>query len=345
MVLQVLFLMFSSRSIEPSIRQQLFLRSKEKMQLRLSTTVLSLCLATLTANPVCLSQQAESPEPSPGEVIEAENCLVQYISKVKLAARSEGVLTELHFEEGDTVKMGQLIAVIDDTAAALAVALKLAEEKEAVMNAANEVNLEDALNAEELASAESEAYKDLRKEGAIPYWEMEKKRLEAKRAQLRIDLAVMQKKIAEVQMIAKRSERQLAEFELSQRQVKTPSTGFIEARYAQLGEWLQPGSPIATLIQMDRLRVEGDIDALSFRSRVRQGTPVKVVIENDSDPNKAIKIDGKLGYVSMEIDLNNRHRVWVEIQNQPIIDEATGKVIDWQIKPGMRASIKIPQGS
>ncbi len=345
MVLQVLFLMFSSRSIEPSIRQQLFLRSKEKMQLRLSTTVLSLCLATLTANPVCWSQQAEAPEPSPGEVIEAENCLVQYISKVKLAARSEGVLTELHFEEGDTVKMGQLIAVIDDTAAALAVALKLAEEKEAVMNAANEVNLEDALNAEELASAESEAYKDLRKEGAIPYWEMEKKRLEAKRAQLRIDLAVMQKKIAEVQMIAKRSERQLAEFELSQRQVKTPSTGFIEARYAQLGEWLQPGSPIATLIQMDRLRVEGDIDALSFRSRVRQGTPVKVVIENDSDPSKAIKMDGKLSYVSMEIDLNNRHRVWVEIQNQPIIDEATGKVIDWQIKPGMRASIKIPQGS
>lgn len=315
------------------------------MQLRLSTTVLSLCLATLTANPVCWSQQAEAPEPSPGEVIEAENCLVQYISKVKLAARSEGVLTELHFEEGDTVKMGQLIAVIDDTAAALAVALKLAEEKEAVMNAANEVNLEDALNAEELASAESEAYKDLRKEGAIPYWEMEKKRLEAKRAQLRIDLAVMQKKIAEVQMIAKRSERQLAEFELSQRQVKTPSTGFIEARYAQLGEWLQPGSPIATLIQMDRLRVEGDIDALSFRSRVRQGTPVKVVIENDSDPSKAIKMDGKLSYVSMEIDLNNRHRVWVEIQNQPIIDEATGKVIDWQIKPGMRASIKIPQGS
>ena len=36
----------------------------------------------------------------------------------------------------------------------------------------------------------------------------------------------------------------------------------------------------------------------------------------------------------MEIDLNNRHRVWVEIQNQPIIDEATGKVIDWQMKSG-----------
>ena len=312
------------------------------MQSRRFSILLHGCIVSLALIGQSDGQQLDAPPESPGLSVEAENCLVQYISKVNLAARSEGVLTKLHFEEGDTVEMGQLLAVIDDTAASLAVDLKLAEEKEAVMNAANEVNLEDAVNAEQLASAEAEAYKDLRKEGAIPYWEMEKKRLEAKRADLRIELALMQQKIAEVQMIAKRSERQLAEFELTQRQVKTPSTGFIEARIAQLGEWLQPGSPIATLIQMDRLRVEGDIDALTYRSMVRQGTPVKVVINNDADLEKVIRIDGTLGYVSMEIDLNNRHRVWVEIENQPIKDEETGKVVDWLIKPGMRASISIP---
>lgn len=312
------------------------------MQSRRFSILLHGCIVSLALIGQSDGQQLDAPPESPGLSVEAENCLVQYISKVNLAARSEGVLTKLHFEEGDTVEMGQLLAVIDDTAASLAVELKLAEEKEAVMNAANEVNLEDAVNAEQLASAEAEAYKDLRKEGAIPYWEMEKKRLEAKRADLRIELALMQQKIAEVQMIAKRSERQLAEFELTQRQVKTPSTGFIEARIAQLGEWLQPGSPIATLIQMDRLRVEGDIDALTYRSMVRQGTPVKVVINNDADLEKVIRIDGTLGYVSMEIDLNNRHRVWVEIENQPIKDEETGKVVDWLIKPGMRASISIP---
>ena len=75
---------------------------------------------------------------------------------------------------------------------------------------------------------------------------------------------MMQKKIAEVQMIAKRSEREIAEFELTRRKVTAPATGFIEARIAQLGEWVQPGTPIATLIQMDRLRVEGDIDALAI---------------------------------------------------------------------------------
>lgn len=75
---------------------------------------------------------------------------------------------ELRFEEGDTVDEGVILAVIDDTAAALALELKKAEEKEAILNAANEVNLEDAKNSEELASAEAEAYKELRREGTSP---------------------------------------------------------------------------------------------------------------------------------------------------------------------------------
>ena len=105
------------------------------MQSRPLTILLSLLASAVWMESACWAQQSIAPSvPSPGDAIEAENCLVQYISKVNLAARSDGVLTELHFEEGDTVEMGQLIAVIDDTAAALAVNLKLAEEKEAVMN-------------------------------------------------------------------------------------------------------------------------------------------------------------------------------------------------------------------
>lgn len=306
------------------------------------TTLLGWLVVAFATMVQVQGQQTRSQPSSPGEEIRAENCLVQYINKVNIAAKAEGTLMELDFEEGHTVEEGQVLAVIDDTAAALTLELKLAEEKEAILNAANDVNLEDAKNAEELASAESEAYKELRREGAIPYWEMEKKRLEAKRAKLRIELADMQKKIAEVQMIAKRSERKIAEFELTRRKITAPSTGFIEARIAQLGEWVQPGTPVATLIQMDRLRVEGDIDALRYRNKVRQGTHVKVTIYTESD--KAIHVDGKLGYVSMEIDLNNRHRVWVEIENQPVKDDSNERVIDWAIKPGMRAEIVIPQG-
>ena len=287
-------------------------------------------LPTLIAT-LMLTMPLIAQERSPGNEIQALNCMVQYKNKVNVPAKAEGTLMELRFEEGDTINKGDVIAIIDDTAAALALELKKAEEKEAMLNAANEVNLKDAINSEELATAEAKAYKELRDQGAIPFWEMEKKRLEAERARLRIDLAVMQKKIAEVQMIAKRREREIADFELTRRQVTAPATGFVEARIAQLGEWVQPGSPIATVIQMDRLRVEGDVDGL-HSIRVVRGMPVQVQIHTGSD--KSIQISGKLDYVSMEMDLNHRYRVWVEIENKKVGN-------DWVIKPGMQADIVI----
>lgn len=276
-----------------------------------------------------------------GTEIRAENCFVQYINKSNVAAKAEGTLMELKFEEGATVNAGDVMAVIDDTAAKLTLDFKKAEEKEAVLNAANEVNLDDAINSEKLASSEATAYVQLHRERAIPFWEMEKKRLEAERAKLRIDLADMQKKIAEAQMIAKFSEVKIAEYELTRRQVTAPSTGFIEQRIAQLGEWVQPGTPIATLIQMDKLRVEGDVDALRYPGQIVQGMPVQVLVYSQGPDNaaKAISFDAKLGFVSMEIDINNRYRVWVELDNDRT---ANG---DWRLKPGMRAEIIIQKSA
>lgn len=276
-----------------------------------------------------------------GTEIRAENCFVQYINKSNVAAKAEGTLMELRFEEGATVNAGDVMAIIDDTAAKLALDLKKAEEKEAVLNAANEVQLKDAVNSEELASSEAKAYDTMYRERAIPYWEKEKKRLEAERARLRIDLADMQKKIAEAQMIAKFSEVKIAEYELTRRQVTAPSTGFIEERIAQLGEWVQPGTPIATLIQMDKLRVEGDVDALRYPGQIVQGMPVQVLVyaQGHDNAEKAISFDAKLGFVSMEIDINNRYRVWVELDNDRT---ANG---DWRLKPGMRAEIIIQKSA
>lgn len=297
--------------------------------MRFSLSILCLILAaTITAS----AQEAAVPK----HVHVVENCVVQYISKVDVPARAEGTLTVLKVDEGLTVEKDQVLAVIDDTAAQINVALKEAEEKEAILNATNEVNLNDAKNSEELARAEAEAYEELRRERAIPYWELEKKKLEAERALLRIDLAQMQKSIAEVQAFAKRQELALAQYELKRRQVVAPWGGFIESRRAQLGEWVQPGTPILTLIQMDKLRVEGDIDALASRSVVK-GTKVEVRIfdKDESSSSDQKPIEGTLGYVSMEVDLNGRHRVWVEIDN--VKDDGV-----WRYKPGMTADIRIP---
>ncbi|NND99771.1 MAG: HlyD family efflux transporter periplasmic adaptor subunit [Pirellulaceae bacterium] len=267
----------------------------------------------------------------------AENCLVGYINKVDIPAESQGKLDAIKIEEGMIVKSGDLIAVIDDTQARLALDLKKAEEEEAILNATNDINYKDAVNSEKIARAEAESYKDLHKEGAAPYWDLQKKILEADRAHLRIGLAEIQMKIAKAQYFAKRADLRIAEDEIQRRKIVAPFDGFIEKRDAQLGQWVQPGSPIATLVQMDKLKVEGDIDALRYSGRVMKGTPVQVRVYHNANASKPHVIDAQITYVSTEIDLNNRYRVWAEIPNQSVGD-------DWMIKPGMRAEIIIPGG-
>ena len=196
---------------------------------------------------------------------------MKFIRQSSIPAEVEGKLIELKIEEGDDVQGGQVIAVIDDTQAKLAVELKEAEEKEALLNATNEVNLKDARNSEELAKAEADSFKVLHQQNAIPYYEYLKKRLEAVRATLRIELAEMQMQIAKVQYKAKESEREMTEHQLSKHQIKAEYGGYIEKRNAQLGEWVQPGSPIAMMVMLDKLRVEGVVDALRYRERVYKG--------------------------------------------------------------------------
>ncbi|MGB7343657.1 MAG: HlyD family efflux transporter periplasmic adaptor subunit [Pirellulaceae bacterium] len=299
----------------------------------------ALAVATLASVPMILPANSQEGR-SPGEVvgdIKAENCMVGYINKVDIPAEVQGKLNAIKIEEGMTVKKDDLIATIDDTQVKLAMELKKAEEEKAILEATNDANVKDARATEKIAAAEAKAYEDLHKQGATPYWELQKKILEAGRALLRIDVADMQMKIAKVEYFAKRADLRLAEDELSRRKIYAPFDGFIEKRDAQLGQWVQPGSPIATLVQMDKLKVVGDIHALRYSGQVMKGSPVTVQIYHSADSNRPHTVESKIAYVSSEIDLNNRFRIWVEVPNT-----AVGE--DWMIRPGMRAEITIKAG-
>lgn len=268
-------------------------------------------------------------------MIEAEpgSCMVVFINRVDVASQVQGTITEIKFEEGTNVAMDDTIAVVDDRMAKMNLELKKAEEEEAILNATNEVQLIDAKNSQELADAELEAFKSLRKEGAIPYWELKKKELEAKRAKLKIGLSEMQIKIAKAQYFAKRAETRIAEAEIERRYVKAPFEGFVESRLAQLGEWAQPGTPVATLVQMDKLRVQGEFDSKRYLGKVKKGSVARISIKNTTDGDP-ILIDARIGFVSSEIDINDKFRVWADFDNIKQDGE-------WQIKPGMKAEIVI----
>ncbi|TWU09764.1 efflux RND transporter periplasmic adaptor subunit [Allorhodopirellula heiligendammensis] len=300
--------------------------------LRRSLTMLVVVVAALLAGSPALAQRPPRTT-SPGKQVVADRCSVKFIRNVNIPAEVEGKLIEMNVEEGMDVVAGDVLAVIDDTSAKLTVALKKAEETEAMLNADNDVNVQDARNTLELAEAEAESHKKLYEEQAISYWEVKKKMLEAVRGSLKIDLAEMQMKIAKAQYIGKRNEREIAEYEEQRRRVFAPFDGYIENRIAQQGEWVQGGSPIATLVQLDRVRVEGVVDALAFPGRVRAGLPVTVRVFTSNDQETPVVVAGKIGFVGSELDLSHRVRIWVDIDNQKDSSDA------WIIKPGMNAEI------
>ncbi|GAG83787.1 unnamed protein product, partial [marine sediment metagenome] len=74
-----------------------------------------------------------------------------------------------------------------------------------------------------------------------------------------------------------------------------------------------PGDPIATLIQMDKLRVEGDVDALRYPGQIRKGAPVQVKIYTEES-----EFDLHTHTVELQVDgsLQSIQTILREITNQ-----------------------------
>lgn len=292
----------------------------------------TLCAAALHVAPA-FAQPPDFPNVDTGILV--ENCMVRFINKTKVPAESQGKLTELRVEEGMSIKKGDVIAIIDSKQARLALKLKQAEELVAKLNAQNDVNKRDAVASEEIARTEAKAFEELYEKNAAPYWEYRKKKAEADRAKLRIELADLNENTAMAEFIAKQIGSELAQSDIEMRTVRSEFDAFVETRYAQLGEWVQPGSPIVEIVQMDRVRVEGYIP-LRYAGQVHRGASVEVTVTMGGTATNPVtrKLKSTIEYVSTELDLNKRHRIWVSLPN-----ERKGE--DWLIKPGMRAEMRI----
>lgn len=266
-----------------------------------------------------------------GGAIVARDGTVVLIQDVQVPAQVEGMLTEMMVEEGARVEEGQELARLDDRDARLALELKIAEEKEARLNAENEINRKYAEQSRILSEEKATAFEDLAKDRIMAKWEARQARLEAFRDGLQVELADINQEIARAQYGAKQVERQIAEQSLEKRRIRAPFAGFVETRFAQLGEWVQPGTPIVKLVQMDRLRAEAFLD-YEVANRVSIGMPA--VVQFTLGGGRTERINARVGYVSSDLTVDDKRRVWVEFENRKLGS-------DWLIKPGMKPSILI----
>ncbi|HET9226318.1 MAG TPA: efflux RND transporter periplasmic adaptor subunit [Thermoanaerobaculia bacterium] len=197
-------------------------------------------------------EAASVPAPVQDERVVAEGRLVTYPgAEVVVATELPGVVVRLLVDEKDPVRKGQVIAELraDDLRAELSEARARMDEAEADIRFA-EVDLGRAerLLAEQIGTQEM-----------------------ADRARRNRDAASARRETAQASVSRLNAI-------LAKSRIVAPISGVVIVRSIQPGEHVEAGEPLLTLADLDRTRIEAEVDEFDA-GRVALGAPVKVTAE------------------------------------------------------------------
>jgi multidrug efflux pump subunit AcrA (membrane-fusion protein) len=293
--------------------------------------------ALLIANLVLAAQPADVGSGTSASVLELPSCLISLIDDVNIPAQEAGVLQEMPAKEGHRAKAGDVLGNVDETETVLrqkAAKLKLdvANEK-----ATNDAEVRVARAIVELYKAEYEESIAINKSSGaatIPPTQLRRQRVQWEKAALDCVAADMNFKIAGLERNVSEAEVEAVDNELERRTLRAPFDGVVVEVYRQQAEWVQPGEPVLRFVRMDRLRIEGFVNAREVLPGQVDGADVEVTVALPGGIQQ--KLLGKISYVSPQVGSNRDYRIWAEVENLPGRDG-----YPWLLRPGSTAGMVI----
>src|SRR4051812_25850857 len=190
-----------------------------------------------------------------------------------VSAQITGTLTKVMIEEGEHVELGQVLALLEDTAQRAALAQALAQLRAAQAQLV-QFNAQLAQNRRDLKRAEDLVGRKLVSEQAV----------EVARTQVETETAQVETQRKQVDLA--QAGVQGAQVQLDYCTVRAPFTGVIIAKAAQVGEIVSPFSAgggftrtgIGTIVDMDSLEIEVDVTE-SYINRVTPKQPAQAVLD------------------------------------------------------------------
>lgn len=219
----------------------------------LGVIILAATVAQVSATRTKASVPAGSSQPvraTPGVV--AEGRVVAYPgSEVAVGSDVAGTIERLLVEEKQRVRRGDVVAVIraDDTRSALAVARARVGEADA------DIRLYES----EVARAKHLWQEDV---GSKQAWEKAERDLESARAR-------RASSVAEVDRLEALVEKSV---------ITAPIDGIVISREAEAGETIASGTPLMTIADLSRTRVEAEIDEYDV-AKMHTGATVSIAAE------------------------------------------------------------------
>ena len=173
-----------------------------------------------------------------------------------LSAEVEGIVEELHVDDGDRVRTGQLIVKLNSELATI--------EKSATAAAVAET-------AARLADAE-------RRYGELLALS-QKQHVPA----TNVDSAKAEIDINRAALAQNRAREHHAQAMLNRHTVSAPFDGLIRAKLVEIGQWVETSTALVELVETDFLRLEAPVPQFYF-ARVRPGT--RVELRFDANPKE-----------------------------------------------------------
>ena len=254
------------------------------------------------------------------------------VTQVDLAFKIPGRLQERNVDEGDKVAAGQIVARLDDVdqklevsrakaqaASAKAFLAKLESGSRAEEGAQARAQLQQALAAAraaesrlKLAQDDVARSRDLRAQEVISQQKFDElqtiyetafnsrreaaARVQSARANLDLVLAGPRKEEIEqarAQLAAVEQALELARQQLADTVLKSPAGGVVLSKAAEPGAYLNPGTPVVTVGQLDEVWLRGYINETDL-GRIRLQQPARVTTDTYADK----VYPGKVSFIS-----------------------------------------------
>jgi|GEM_PF-789246 multidrug efflux pump subunit AcrA (membrane-fusion protein) len=269
-----------------------------------------------------------------GRQLQITHCLVSLIEDIQAPALEAGALTSVEVTEGQFVAAGQLIAKVDDRQPALERRAAQLERDAAVAKAQDDIEVRYAKAALDVASADLERALAIerRNAGAVTPQEIQKLRLAKRRDELQIDRSKLELHVAQMNADVHQAAVEAAEEAMARRRIVSPIDGMVVTLFHERGEWVNAGEPVAQIVRIDRLRVEGFVNASDYSPADLADRPV--VVEVPLAKHKHVQFHGQVVYISPLVQAGNKYRVRAEVENLSVKGHPL-------LRPGMTATMTI----
>ena len=283
-----------------------------------------------------LSTAIGLPAVASGTPILLKSCLVSLIEEAHVPAQQAGVLKEIAVKEGCQVKVGDLLAKIDDAQAAVQLKVASFEYEVAREEAANNIHVRYANAASKVTETEYQMNIEANRKvpGSVPMIEVQKLLLTYRRSVLEIEQAEINQRIATLQARVGYAKVAAAQENLERHLILSPLDAKVVELFRHVGEWVEPGDPVMHIVRINRLRVEGFLNIADINPSEVDNQPVKVSVKLAR--GSAADFTGKVVFVSPLVQAGGEYKIWAEVDNRT--DPRTG---EWIMQKGMDAEMTI----